>query len=383
MSIHTAEMSGELLFNHADDADEPLQIWLRRFEFSNRQIRYLLDENNHSARRIRRILTVRHPNLGIEQVIILKTPDEFYPAQYYITIRINPQLLIERQRTLHLFNPSEENNALLLTAFQEAMSTFDDNFAMTDFSTYNCARLDMTHDFRFETREQAQLFMRLIRRTSRYIRHREQRIAHNEPILDQSVAEANKSYKIICYDKQRQVRKMYRGVPDDEMELLLSQAENVVRFEIQCGKNKIYYLKKSNNFDSRNIWNYLNEEMIHYNLQKAYRETIGEGNFCYFHRVQQILNNADMRPSTRTNLYNFMRLISNAGCLSEGKRQFLRGRTISVNGNNVRVQGTEPTYYSRLRKLRELGINPIMIPPRLSSRYHIQELPNPYGELLI
>ncbi len=382
MSIHTAEISAEVPVIN-DDVFEPLHIWLRRFEFSERQIQRVIDPSNRDSVTITRYLMARHPNLGIEKVTFIKTQDESNPPKYFIIFRINPQLMIMRRRTVELFSPSVENNERFFTAFQEAMSTFDDNWAINDIANFNCARLDMTHDFRFETSEQAKLFMRIIHRTSRYIRSREQKRIKGLSILNQSAAEANKSYKIICYDKQQQVRRTYRGVPPDEMNILLSQVENVVRYEIQCGKRKIYYLKKSNNFQSRSFWYYLNENIIHRNLQKAFHETIGEGNFCYLYRAQQRINNAEMRPSTRNKLNHFLHLISQVGCLSEGKRQFLRGRTIRVDGEDVHVQGTEPTYYSRLRMLRGLGINPVTIPNHWATEFHIQELPNPYGELLI
>ena len=382
MSIHSSTLSSRLLFNLNDPADDRA-TYFRQFGFSEEDIQRILDDNNHDSVTIKCDLTHQHPNLGIESVSITKTPDREINALYYITIRINPQLLITKHRTIELFSPSAANNLLLFRAFREAMSIFDNNYYSTNICHWYCARLDMTHDFRFETSEQAGLFMDMVHRSSRYIRRRGRVSVENLDLYNQSAAEANKSYKIICYDKQKEIRDTFQGVPDEEMNILLSQAENIIRYEIQCEKNKISYIKKSNNFDSRSIWNYLNEDIIHQNLQKAFRETVGEGDFCDDSRVQQLLDNSDMRQSMKTNLYNFMCLLSQAGDLAEGKELFLEGSTIFVDGEEVSVHGSLPTFYNRIKKLKELGINPIMIPEAWATKYNIQELSNPYHDLLI
>lgn len=382
MSIHSATLSSRLPFNLNDPADDRA-TYFRQFEFSEEDIQRILDESNHDFVTIKCDLTHRYPNLGIESVSITKTPDWQFAPLYYMTIRINLQLLITKHRTVELFTPSEENNTHLFQAFREAMSIFDDNYSHTDIREWYCARLDMTHDFRFETPEQSELFMGMVHRSSIYFRRRDQVSNEIIDLFDRSAEAVNRSYNILCYDKQNEIRDTFQGVPDNEMNILLSQAENIIRYEIQCESNKISYIRKSNNFDSRSIWPFLNEDIIHQNLQKALRETLGEGDFCNSSRAQELLDNADMRPSMKTKLYHFLCLMSRAGNLSDGKDLFLGGSTINVDGEEVSVHGSMPTFFSRIKKLKELGINPIMIPEAWSTRYNIQELSNPYDESLI
>ncbi len=295
---------------------------------------------------------------------------------YYALVRLEPQALLSGQRTIDLFRATPDNVENLKTAFHVLMNHFiDDRFSnLVNLSAWKCQRIDYTANLRFDSPAQADLFLELSRQSSRYIR-RHVKCIHEISDSEQSTAEGNQSTKAAFYNKKRQVQNTYRNIEQRHYERLCSEAENIVRFEYQCKRPKVQHLKTRNDFDSRGIDHYLNEDLASSLLLKTYEECVGRGDFYKVSEINDRIDASDMRQTTKDRLKGFIRLVagSRPRGLYKAKELFMD----NASAGNRRIGGTAETFNHRCKSLRELGIHPLPIPRDRILDY----LENPVGQI--
>ena len=397
MCIHTCEVSTMITFDEASPYDDML-ILLSPIGFTEDMVHNLAYPHEGKPVYYEVNLASDYPYLGIETVSIFKTS---YMQDYIMILRINPQLLITHEKTIDLFKPTEENNQLLFNAFREAMGQFFPYEDVCDLKKYICRRIDYTHNFRFSSEAECMLYYHLIHKTSKYKWRRKKKSMSKEGEYEQSAAEANKSSKTMLYDKLREIEENH-DLPERDLHLLKTESVNLIRFELQCWKNKVIALKNSKDFKAinlekfkdvlegienkidRNIEYYLDENLAHSLLIKAYDDAVGRGDFYELDSATVKIDNEDsISTRLRNNLIKFMKLVSQAKSLSAGRKQFISNKGGLLKGTNIIVKGSLGTYYRYLRILKDINLNPVLIPKHKSEKYGINELHNPIDELIL
>lgn len=305
-----------------------------------------------------------YPSNGFHTLTFFRYDDPHtLQPQFYVFIEVEPQVMITGRRTIELFIPDTCHISLLERRFADNMRVYTTDDKFTQLSNWLCQRIDYTHNFRFNNSTDKNLFYELTRKCSNYFR-REDTFVPNIPRSEQSTAERNNSVKIIFYDKRRQLERLYSGnhhVLTVEEDALLRQANNIIRFEVQCSKGRINSLQNKYNLESRSILHYLNVDIARNTLLTEYERSVGRGKFMYRHFAKKTIDASDFTASTKSKLFQTMQLIAQARHIESAKRQFIEGGT-RIKRTNIIVEGSANTFRNRLNRIRSLGLHPVMIP---------------------
>jgi len=161
------------------------------------------------------------------------------------------------------------------------------NKELINLEYWDYHRVDYSVNFKFDTCEDKELFFLLVRKTSKRIRSQEKRVK-GIPLKNQSVSEGNGSHKKLIYDKYEQIDKEYKKIKVIEKNHLLAEAENIVRFEVQCYSRRIKTIKKNYNLSSNCILNYLSQNISERLLLKEYENFVGSEDFYSLLEVRKI-----------------------------------------------------------------------------------------------
>lgn len=314
-------------------------------------------------------LSKDYPDMGIKHVRMYR--DEASPISggrmFILYLKIEPQMMLEGKRTINLFHCLPDNIAKLEEVFHEAITNFiseDEYPEFVNLNYWNCSRIDYTQNLMFESDEEASLFLSLSKRTSRYLRRRPVKLKpqdSEEPIdKEQSTAEINKSSKIIFYKKKKQIMESYGGMPQEEMQHLLEDAEGIIRYEVQCKGGKVNSLKRARQLSSRSISHFLSEELANYLLYKSYCETIGRGDFMYLPMMEKAIKQSGYATRLKNSLIKTEHLIAQSRSIAQGRANFISG-DYRVKGLGI-IGGTEVTFRTHLNKMAGININPYPIP---------------------
>ena len=362
--IHTLEIMRYINPDH-------IHLISSALHFTEDKINHLLDPTlEHSS-----ITNFFYPN-GIKAVIINK----WEHSNYSLVFRINPQTLLTGHSSVDLFMAVPDNVQALQQRFHEAVSPYFHNLdipnisELSQLSSYYCRRIDYTFDFRFSNQRDVDTFCNLTKKTSKFIRTT-LRSCNNLKQKDQSTAEANKSVKVMLYDKKKQIEQTNR-YRSKHVNDLINQAIGIVRIEVQCHKNKIESLRKKYGYSSKCIINYLNENIAADVLLKYYDNSVGRSDFYSLYRANKIIRQSDQTDRMKDKLYKFLQAIAHTRHVSNTRDNFKEG--IHLNGNsNIVVSGSKSTFRSRLKLLQQLNINPVTIP----KDWHIPYFRNPVYQL--
>ena len=424
--VHTCE-----LFLDLRTLENSIDV-LEKFGFSYDSAFSYLEESFNGVHNNASIITTTaydYPNSGIHEIRINWYRFREYgdiTTRYHLVIRMEPQMMITQRRVIDLFAVNPDNLQRLRNSFHDVMSNIidDPNSYLTDINSYSCRRIDYAINLDFsngydtfdrniratdetgnaatngffdnnnhlyrtafseDLNDAAEIFFCFTGATSTYCRRRKRTMwrESSQPYIDfehipdreQSTAEGNKSCKIHFYCKAAEVRNIYRDNDPQAYAQAIADSKNIIRFELQCYPNKVRGLKNTWQLEDRSLMNYLQPQFIRDLLIKNYRQTIGLEDFYSFYHAQKIINSSNRRAATKTKLINTLRLIAQARHVSKAKEQFIRGTRIKhtdiiVGGGE---KDTAETFNRYLRNIRELGINPFIIP----KDWHITRYRNP------
>ena len=353
--VHTLELIQDIR------DEEKIRSILSAFSFPVSKIQRLFS-SNHSVALISHKLSKTHEGLGMKKITVIRHSDTLQIGTiFYIILRIEPQMLLTHDSTTELFHCSDENKRQLADEFHTAMNHFVDDISfpeLVELRNWNCRRLDYSVNLQLENKEMAELFTKISKRTSKHVRRNDKRLPY--ACKDQSAAEGNKSSKVLAYDKRKQIEKEYEGVPQATMQRLLEEAEGVVRFELQMKKQKLQDIMRKECLESRNIMNFLNEDLSRRYLLKCYLEMIGSGDFYSLYHASKIINESGYGQKKKENLIHLLQGIAQARSVQNAERQFINNG-IHIKKTDIVVSGSKGTFYNRLKALEELGINPVLI----------------------
>lgn len=363
--IHTIELIQSL-------SEEELLDIISELNFTDQEQQRLL--SNDSFQTVHRNLNNHNPENGIKDFFILRR-DDLRSRKYYAVIRIEPLVMIQGSLTVNLFLAVQTNIQRLKVTFHDIMSQYFTNENLTTLSAWHCRRIDYTSNLHFSLPAEKDLFLKMTSKTSLYVRKQRKRIKTLK-LDDQSTAEGNKSVKVIVYDKYKQIDDKYNDIPSEQKDDLLQRATGIVRFEVQCLKNRVVSLQRKYRFDDRGILNFLDEHIAYYVLLKEYTNSIGSCDFYSFYWAKKKIKESTFSTPKKRRLVQFLQLIAQARHVDIAKEQFLTGTRIKHT--DIIVQGSNSTFKNYLKDLISLGINPMLIPKERKITY----LANPINKLM-
>lgn len=131
-------------------------------------------------------------------------------------------------------------------------------------------------------------------------------------------------------------------------------AKELLRLEVQCKKPKTNTIKTKNEFDSRHLGHYLSQEISYQQLEYYYKKTIGDGDYYKLSEAIKIVQDSNYTSKTKDKLTEVLRAVSK-------HRSIWRTREESKYNKNC--------FNRYLKRIRELGINPVTIPSRWKVEY--------------
>ena len=315
---------------------------------------------NDRFQTVHRFLSTPHHENGIKDFFVLRRDDDLtgYP-QYFAILELEPLVMLLGARTVDLFRADPYNVALLKARFQTIMEAYIPDRWFSSLDSWNCRRVDYTFNFRFDRIQDKLLFLYLTKKTSLHVRRQPKRILCLK-IHEQSTAEGNDSVKLLFYDKARQIEETYNNFPIYQKRELMLDAENIVRFEVQCKKGRVLSLQRKYRFPNRNIIHYLNEDIAQEILFDEYTKSVGRGNFFSLYWGKKEIDKSNFSAPKKLRLVQLLQLIAQARHVSIAKKQFIVGTRIKRT--DIVVKGSAATFRHYLHDLAELGINPMLIP---------------------
>lgn len=147
----------------------------------------------------------------------------------------------------------------------------------------------------------------------------------------------SKSQNINIYDKLQEL------IDTDRASLVdISKYENMLRFEVQLKRNKLYYLEKSEGI-CRDLINYFNHIDRDYYINQALNKILYRGDYYNLYHSQNILQKHFTANMT-------------------GKLLELQ-KDISINGiSKAKTHYNNTTFNNYVHMLESVGVNPIVIP---------------------
>lgn len=296
--------------------------------------------------------------------IVLKNNYRINPKKYYmgISITINPIRLIDKENKLRLTNEKDiEEIEGSFNSIIKSISPYLDNFF-----NWKVERIDYTIDLKVKKVAE---YIKLFQRSNNPYNFKMQysKTGKERKQLKDSYYLISKSVTINFYDKEQQQRK--QGYSEEE----IAAAKNTLRFEVQIHKPKVYNIQNKHEFNSRELYHYLELHHSREQIIKYYCSTIGTGNYMKKDKAIRIINKSKYKENTKENLINILGLIAKKRSVVKAKEEFL----INIK-DEEELKKQKAIFSEYLRKIRVLGINPVTIP----EDWKDSDLENLLGRLL-
>lgn len=154
---------------------------------------------------------------------------------------------------------------------------------------------------------------------------------------ESSIYYNSKSMNINIYDKQQEL------IDHDKAHLVdISKYKNMIRFEVQLKRNRLYYLEKQEGL-CRELINYFTSIDRDYYINQALNKIIYQGDYY--------------------NLYNSKKKIQESCTKNMTDKLIELQKDISINGiSEAKTHYNTTTFNSYIKSLQSIGVNPIPIP---------------------
>jgi hypothetical protein len=271
-----------------------------------------------------------------------------------VEIKLNPKVMLEQKESIHVTNWSEitrvpdifNHRLAVILGYRIAQE-------LPEFNCWKCKRIDYAIDITNDNvKEYINLFQR-VKAPNIYFKTINTR--------EGSAYTVSKSARINFYDKKDEISKRIEDEYTNVLESDLDEAENILRFEVQCNKGKINSIKAKNNFTNKDISNFLNSCIGEDIILSYYDRTIGDGDFYCLREAEKIIKNQqELSQRTQNVLVKTLKLIAQARDVNKAKKQFVEG--VKLKNTNIKLKGTNRTFNNHIRQIQELNINPVTIP---------------------
>lgn len=308
-------------------------------------------------------------NIGFHKITLKKfnIKKQYKEPFRSISIQLNPIRLIEKHDNTRL--TTENDIEEISIKFNEIIKGI--NPLLNDFYKWNTERIDYTVDLKVDN---VSTYIKLFQRADKPYNFKEHYVegANERKQQEGSFYLESKSLNVNFYDKEYQQRK--EGYSDAD----IINAKDKLRFEVQVKKAKVYNLKYSNEFKTRELYNYLKVDIARDLILDYYYKTIGHGNYYKLDKAIKIIDNSDYTVRCKNKLKDILRLINKCRSVWKARQEFIKGA--KLKNNNKMLKGSKQTFNRQLKLLRELepSVNPVTIPEKWTSN----DLDNLFSKLI-
>ena len=275
--------------------------------------------------------------LGLNEIVLKKVDvsNKYKYENKYIEIIVNPTKLLNKKNSIEITKTEDIDEFIVkLDAVLQLLSP-----GINSCIFWSVKRIDYARNVRVE-QELIPKYLDLFSRADNgNLKVQYNYIGKRKKQMKGSFRLFNKSITINFYNKyDERINKNKSSEVED--------AENVLRLEIQCKKNKVNNIKNKNKWDTNMLLNYLSEEISKETLYKYYKKTIGTEDYYSLKKAEEIINKSNMRENKKNKLIQILKLINK-------KRSVPGARELYCNDSQF-------NYY--VGELKKLGINPVTLP---------------------
>jgi len=283
---------------------------------------------------------------------------------FYVYLKIEPLTLIKGIQHIALFECTDDNIRRFREVFRESISNLFDvskEDKLTELSNWQVNRVDYAYDSRMNNADEVTAFINLCKWSVIEDRYNEKAYnSYGDKFFDYGLLYGNKSWQLAVYDKRKQVEDVYRDIDEDTRNRLLSEAENIVRIEFRAKKNKVKSLKSS-------LMDFLSETVAREQLDNTYGKYIGcEAFYSAYYAEKKLKETFPLTKNERREkrlqsakyeeYRAFMINILKHKGMNNAYKAYLNFYSVEEK-NNAKLR-----FKSRIKKIRELNMSPILIP---------------------
>lgn len=171
---------------------------------------------------------------------------------YVIDARVNPSKVIYRENAIDIYKPSDYET--FRERFNKEIKSFNLSF-LPELKDWQSYRVDFTYQIRTPYVKE---YIRLFHKTDiRGFGLKRDKHGHAS-MKPGSLYICNSSVTLNFYDKQDEMRKAQGGTRHTPEEI--SQAKDILRIEVQAGRDKLSGIKRKNEFTSKKITEFMTSE---------------------------------------------------------------------------------------------------------------------------
>lgn len=273
-------------------------------------------------------------------------------SKYQIEIRLNPKRLIEKENLIQLTN--KQDLSAIVVKFSKIIKLIHPS--LSQLNNWTQKRIDYALDI---VTEYVAEYIELAQRADKPSSFKERTLENRHKGQERgSFYLYTNDIAINFYDKMDQIMKQ-TNEPQ-----ILSQAQNILRLEVQLGESKTCEIKNKKGFSTKNVSNFMSKEMALEYILSYYNKTVGQGNYFTLAKAREIINNnSKLTIGTKIKLTKCLELINKKRSVWKAREEY----------TDVRL------FNKYLKLIRNLGINPVTIP----GRWGIDFLENPLKKINI
>lgn len=276
---------------------------------------------------------------------------------YYISFEVEPESLIRGKLSVDLFNCNKASVNMLENAINDTILNFDEQLPTLCQGWY-LSRVDYARQIETPL---TSLYVDLAKK-AKIPYHYTDKVKKSGSMYLQS-----KSSRFNFYDKYDYIRK--KGVSES----LKEKYRDIYRVEFQYRTSRrINDLRKK--YRAPSLFDLFDPDISIDIISNSYKKSIGTEDYYLLNEAKQIINKGPIQNKTKSNLISLLELIKDKKSYNESIH--------AISNNECTVP---PAYQNNLnkfkrhvRKVKELGINPILLP----SEYDFGSLSNPYIDLI-
>ena len=338
---------------------------------------------------------------GLLSIVIFKNKEFDIYKEIYIRFKIEPEVLLTNVRTVNLYCPTEHNNNLLQDAyaklifelFPEPQNLNPVLFSINSDINYSpennmyLGRLPYLALCRTKRIDYAvnlynnniNLYLEMAKKTFSDNRKKSYN-THNNNIYAR-----NKSKLFCLYDKENKYRTINRYNNLDELNDLINESQNIVRYEIGIINPNKEWLQKNCNFyppDSSicgyeykcGLLPYLSEQVSQKILLDEYQKHIGTGNwYSDYYLYNHIQNLEGISKTIKKRLIDIIHIISQSRSIEKARQNYIKGNYTLAKTREI-IKGSKTTFNNSIKLLQSFGLQPLRIPERRKKTF----VQNPY-----
>ena len=335
------------------------------------QFAAILNEHNES----KSLVTSEFSRQGITELAVFEyNNSKTNHHGYYLQIIMNPSgVMAGRPDPMALFD--ETDFAELIPAFDSCMQQIT-RVSLKSLPEWKARRIDYAQDAETGNspiRPASQCYVDLARLGA--LPYKSKANAGNPEW--ESYLEGNDSCKVRIYARGPALRTRFLGLAES----VYTDADKLLRLEVECGKGRLTTLAKKYDHNDRAVKNFLTHpEIGPAELARQAACVFGYGNYLSFNKAAARIKASRLQKRSKEDLRGFLKSVTAAGGFMNAQSRWNKGKPVKFRFNNKNGNACfSASQIKRIKRdLRELQINTVPVPPS----WHRGEIEHPFPELV-